>query len=141
MISTPNLGSAPGETAMCTETAVTLWSPKLFQCKIINIMKELEIWFLKNNLIINTEKTFAMSFHSKQLRVLLRPKIVFKNTEIAYQSELKFLGINMTENLKWCAHARFFKAKLCKAVYMVKTLKETMSPYMITNIFQILSHV
>jgi hypothetical protein len=62
------------------------------------------------------------------LRVLLRPKIVFKNTEIAYQSELRFLGINMTGNMKWCAHARFLKAKLCKVVHMVKTLKETMSP-------------
>jgi hypothetical protein len=98
-------------------------------------MKELEIWFQKNNFIINTEKTFAMSFHLKQLRVPLRPKIVFKNTEIAYQSELRFLGIHMTENLKWCAHARFLKAKLCKVVYMVKTLKETMSPYMIRNIY------
>jgi hypothetical protein len=41
----------------------------------------------------------------------------------------------MTENLKWCAHARYLKAKQCKVVYMVKTLKETMSPYMITNIY------
>jgi hypothetical protein len=41
-------------------------------------MKELEIWFQKNNLIINTEKTFAMSFNLKQLRVPLRPKIVLK---------------------------------------------------------------
>jgi hypothetical protein len=39
------------------------------QYKIIKVMKELEIWFQKNNLIINTEKTFAMSFRSKQLRV------------------------------------------------------------------------
>jgi hypothetical protein len=55
--------------------------------------------------MINTEKTFAMSFHLKQLRVPLRPKIVFKNAEIAYQSELRFLGNNTTENLKWCVHA------------------------------------
>jgi hypothetical protein len=47
----------------------------------------------KNNLIINTEKTFAMSFNSKQMRVLLRPQIIFKNIEITYQSELRFLGI------------------------------------------------
>jgi hypothetical protein len=35
------------------------------QNKIINVMKALEIWFQKDNLIINTEKTTAMSFHSK----------------------------------------------------------------------------
>jgi hypothetical protein len=49
------------------------------QHKIINVMRELEIWFQKNNLIINIEKTFAMSFHSKQMRVPLRSQIIFKN--------------------------------------------------------------
>jgi hypothetical protein len=44
------------------------------QHKIINVMRGLEIQFHKNNLIINTEKTFAMSFHSKQMRVPSRPK-------------------------------------------------------------------
>jgi hypothetical protein len=67
--------------------------------------------------------------------VPLRPQIVFKNTEIVYQSELRFIGIHMTETLKWCAHARVLKAKLCKVVYMVKILKETMSPYMIRIIY------
>jgi hypothetical protein len=63
----------------------------------------------------------------------------------------------MTETLNWCAHARVIKAKLCKVVYiltylllgstahagpwppgvvyMVKILKETMSPYMIRIIY------
>jgi hypothetical protein len=55
----------------------------------------------KNNLIINIEKkTFTMSFHSKQMRVPLRSQIIFKNMEITYQSELRFLGIYITENLK-----------------------------------------
>jgi hypothetical protein len=97
----------------------------------MNVMKELEIWFQKNNLTINTKKTSVMSFHSRQLRDPLRPQIVFKNTEILYQSDLRFLGIYMTETLKWCANAQVLKAKLCRVVYMVKILKEKMSPYMI----------
>jgi hypothetical protein len=39
------------------------------QYKIINVMKELEIWFHKNNLTINTEKTIAMSYHSKHKEI------------------------------------------------------------------------
>jgi hypothetical protein len=54
--------------------------------------------------------------------------MAFKNIEIVYQSELRFLGIHKTETLKWCAQARVLKAKLCKVVYMMKILKETMSP-------------
>jgi hypothetical protein len=46
-------------------------------------MREIETWFQKNNLIINTEKTVAMSFHSKQMRFPLRPKVIFKNLEIS----------------------------------------------------------
>jgi hypothetical protein len=60
-----------------------------------------------------------MSFHLKQWREPLRPQIVFKNIEIGYQSELSFLGICMTETLKWNAHVLVLKAKLCKVIYMV----------------------
>jgi hypothetical protein len=105
------------------------------QCKIINIMKEPETWVQYNNLIINIKKAAAMSFHLTQWRDLLRSQIVFKNTEIAHQSEVRFLGIHMTDTLKWCAHVRFLKAKLCKVVYMVKILQETVSPHMIRTIY------
>jgi hypothetical protein len=67
-----------------------------------------------------------MSFHSKQMRVPLRSQIIFKNIEITYQSELRFLWIYITENIKWGAHARLLRAKLCKVLYMMKALKETM---------------
>jgi hypothetical protein len=105
------------------------------QHKIKNVMRELEVWFEKNNLIINSEKTFAVLFHPKQKRVPLRPQINFKTMEITYQSELRFLGIYITENLKWDAHTRVLRAKLCEVVYMIKTIKETMSPYMIRSIY------
>jgi dsDNA-binding SOS-regulon protein len=75
------------------------------QNKIMKTMKELQTWFQYNKLIINTKKTSAMSFHPTQRRDPLRPQRVFKNIEIVYQSELRFLGIHMTETLKWCAHA------------------------------------
>jgi hypothetical protein len=63
------------------------------------------------------------------MRVPLRPQIIFKTTEITYQSELRFLGIYISENLKWGAHVWLLRTKLCKVVYVVKTLKEIMSPY------------
>jgi hypothetical protein len=74
-------------------------------------MRELEIWFQKNNLIINIDKTFAMSFHSKQTRALLRAQIIFKNMEITYQSELRFLGTDITENQKMGRSCSITKSK------------------------------
>jgi hypothetical protein len=46
--------------------------------------------------MINVGKTF----HTKQDRYPIRPRITFRNMDIAYKSESKFLGIHITENLK-----------------------------------------
>jgi hypothetical protein len=66
--------------------------------KIINVMRGLEIWFQKNNFIINTGKTFDMG---NAMRVLLRQQIIFKTMKIASESELRSIRIYITENLKW----------------------------------------
>jgi hypothetical protein len=79
-------------------------------------VKGLEIWFQKNNLIINTEKTIAVSFHSKHMRFSLRPQITFKNMKVTYQSELRSLEICITENLTWGAHAKLLRKELFKLV-------------------------
>jgi hypothetical protein len=36
---------------------------------------KLEYWFQNNNLMINVGKTVAMSFHTKQNRFPIRPKV------------------------------------------------------------------
>jgi hypothetical protein len=36
------------------------------QCKLNNVMNELQTWFTWNNLVVNVEKTQAMSFHTAQ---------------------------------------------------------------------------
>ena len=41
-------------------------------------------------------------------------KTVFKNVEISYTSEVKFLGINISNNLKWNTHIHFLCSKLNK---------------------------
>jgi hypothetical protein len=103
----------------------------VLQHKITKVMREVETWLQKSNLIINTEKTIAMSFHSKQMRLPLRPKVIFKNLEIVCKSELRFFGFSITENLKWDAHTRALSSKLCKVVYIIKSLKEMINSYMI----------
>jgi hypothetical protein len=79
-------------------------------------MKKLEYWFQKNNLITNSETTLAMSFHTKQSRFPIRPKITFRNMDIAYKSESNVLGILITKNLKWIAHVRSLSLKTEKSI-------------------------
>jgi hypothetical protein len=72
----------------------------VLQHNITKVMREVETWFQKNNLAIDTGKAIAMSFHSKQMRLPSRPKVIFKNLEIACEWEMRFLGFCITENLK-----------------------------------------
>jgi hypothetical protein len=55
--------------------------------------------------------------------------------DIAYKSESKFLGVHLTENLKWNAHIYSLSLKLSKVSYLIKSLKEIMSSCMIGSIY------
>jgi hypothetical protein len=46
-----------------TNRFVTGNDEEALQAKISSVMKQLEVWFLNNNLIVNTTKTVATSFH------------------------------------------------------------------------------
>jgi hypothetical protein len=64
--------------------------------------------------IINTEKSFAMPYHTKQVRVTLKLQIAFQTIKITYQSELEFLRIYTKENIKWGAYAPYYEPSYAK---------------------------
>jgi hypothetical protein len=57
-----------------------------------------------------------------------------------YTAETKFLGIHTTETLKWNFHVQSLANKLSKVSFMIKSLKEILSPNMIRNILQNFNH-
>jgi hypothetical protein len=69
------------------------------------------------------------------MRVPSKLQITFKNIKITRQSKLRFTAIYITENLKLGVHDQLLRAKLCKVVYIIKNLKETMGPYMVRNVY------
>jgi hypothetical protein len=68
--------------------------------KIQAVIRQLSSWFYLNKLIINSEKTNAISFHAWQNKCNLIPEIVYKNLNIKYKSETKFLGLHLTEDVR-----------------------------------------
>jgi hypothetical protein len=68
---------------------------------MLYLTKELAIWFQKTYLTVSIEKPVAMFFHPNQFRLPKKPQAVFNNNEIAFKPEVRFLGIYITENLKW----------------------------------------
>ena len=98
-------------------------------------MQQLELWFCKNDLIVNIDKTYAISFHFHQNRYPSRPHIIFNNNEITYSSELKFLGLFIMENLIWHVQIHSLCASLSKIYYMIKSLRNVTSTQMIWSIY------
>jgi len=105
------------------------------QIKTDTVVTELETWLSRNDLVINTGKTGVMSFHNGQPHFLAKPLVTFNNTTVAYTSDTKFLGIRITDSLKWHSHIQLLANKLSKVTFMIKSLKEILSSNFIRNIY------
>jgi dsDNA-binding SOS-regulon protein len=74
------------------------------QYKLNNVMNELQTWFTLNSLVVNVEKTLALSFHTAQNKKPLLPNIIFEGGDIPYNTKTKFLGIYINEYMKCNSH-------------------------------------
>jgi hypothetical protein len=105
------------------------------QSKIDNVITELESWFNRNSLVINIDKTAVMSFHNKQSKIPVKPKITLNKINLVYTAETKFLRSYTAETLRWNSHVQTLATKLSKVSYIIMSLRETLSHYMIQNIY------
>jgi hypothetical protein len=55
-------------------------------------MNELQTWFTLNNLVVNVEKTLAMSFHTTHNKKPVLPHVIFEGRDIPYNTEKKNSG-------------------------------------------------
>ena len=88
-----------------------------FKKKIDRVIAELEIWFKRNDLIINVGKTGIISFHNRQSKFPIKPQVIFNKSNLDYTAETKFLCIHITETLKWNSHVQSLANKLRKASF------------------------
>ncbi|MDR2880067.1 MAG: reverse transcriptase family protein, partial [Fusobacteriales bacterium] len=103
--------------------------------KIEKVTNDLEWWFKQNELIINVNKTGIMSFHNRQKKDPVKPHVNMYGSTLQYVAELKFLGLHITETLNWSSHLQILAQKLSKVSFMLKSLKDSLSTYMIRHIY------
>jgi hypothetical protein len=99
------------------------------------LMNQLQAWFTNNNLVVNTDKTKEILFHLNKNNKTMESNIVFNNSVISFMPEFKFLGINITSNLRWSTHIQSLCLKLSKVCYIIKSLRDDLSFNILRNIY------
>jgi len=91
--------------------------------KIKEVMQQLSSWFYLNKPVINTDKTITVSCRAWQNKSNLKPEIIFQDMNIKYTNETKFLGLYLTEDVKWDVHVKHACIILNKNYYVMQLLK------------------
>jgi hypothetical protein len=94
-------------------------------------------WMQLNQLSLNCSKSTAMLFHMPNRRIQY-PRIEINGCLINFVKEFNFLGIVLTENLKWKAHVDYISKKISKTVGILNRLKRSIPRYVLMNIYNAL---
>jgi hypothetical protein len=65
-----------------------------------------------------------MSFHTWQNISNSKPHTVFKDMDISYKGKTKFLGLYLTDDIKWKVHIEHLSKILNRNYYVIKSLKD-----------------
>jgi hypothetical protein len=105
------------------------------QRKLLNVGSELQVWFSLNNLIVKTDKTSAISFHTTQDKNPIRPQVTLEYNVIPYNTTTKLLGVHINENFKWNDHIKQLKSKLSTTYYMITSLQKIANQYILQTVY------
>jgi hypothetical protein len=89
---------------MITNVLVADGNEEALQTKLSLVMNQLDNWFLKNDLFINTTKTAAMSFHLCHSEPPFKPRILLRNTEVEYVPEVVFRSAHYRKSKLACSY-------------------------------------
>jgi hypothetical protein len=82
-------------------------------------MEDIQTWFTLNSLIVNVEKTLAVSFHTRQNKNPALPHVLYNGRGIPYNTDTIFLGAYVNKNVKWINHIRYLSSKLNTSLLMI----------------------
>jgi hypothetical protein len=106
-------------TLFADDTSVIISNPDplVFQDRLTEVLKNLNIWFSTNLLFLNFSKTEYIKFKTKNCYE--------QDINIAYDnsSHIKFWGINIVNMLSWKPHIDQLLPKLSSSCYAVRTIK------------------
>ena len=82
----------------------------------------------------------AISFHTTQNKKPALPQILFEDRVIPYNTETKFLGVHINENMKWITHVKSPKFKAEYKPLYDKIINEYNECTCLINVFCMFPH-
>ena len=122
-----------------TSIIVSNLNPEKFRSNVTLIFNEAMIWFKKNFLTLNCDKTQFLQFFLKKHREI-EIQSTITNTLITNINCSKFLGINIDSSLSWKNHLTLLSVRLSKACFAIRAIKPFMSLDTIKTIYHSYVH-
>ncbi|KAL0152393.1 hypothetical protein M9458_052116 [Cirrhinus mrigala] len=86
-------------------------------------VEQLSLWCSRNNLELNTLKTVEMTVDFRRKPPALTP-LTIMNSTVALVDSFKFLGTNISQDLKWDIHIDSIVKKAQQRLYFLRQLKK-----------------
>lgn len=84
-------------------------------------------WFVKNKLILNSEKTNSLFFRTKQSNLERIDHLCVGNDNMIVTENTKFLGLYINEHLDWSFHIHHLTKKLNSVCYGIRVVGKYMN--------------
>ena len=106
-------------------------------------LKDISDWFRSNKLALNESKTNYIMFNLKNKRPPENFTIKLNEVELERVKNTKFLGVLISENLKWNDHINYISSKVSRATGILARLKHYLPKSALFNIYNslCLSHL
>lgn len=105
------------------------------QSDIDQTLSDLSSWFSCNRIVVNTNKTVSLNFHTIQNKEHFKSEMFLMDSRINTVYETKFLGLWIQDNLKWTTHIHNLAKRLNKSSYAIRILSNSTSLEIVTTAY------
>ena len=106
-------------------------------------LEKISNWFKANKLSLNTDKTKFTLFHkpsqADNLPIKL-PDLVIDSSKLEQSSHIKFLGVEIDNNLSWKFHIENLDTKIARVIGIMYKVRPILNTYCLKSLYHSLIH-
>ena len=97
-------------------------------------LHKINTWLTCNKLSLNIDKTKLMIFHTKQ-GIITSPDLSINNTPIEKVKSFHFLGLIISNDLKWHTHIGNVSRKISRSIGVINALKHAFPTHILNTLY------